>query len=98
MAALQHVARLGAPRAHLFRIPLYDVATATSWWARFGKLASHRRAEELAALAAAGDFVDDGPAEPYRAPVKIGRNEPCACGSGKEVQKEGQAVLRAVTE
>jgi hypothetical protein len=32
-----------------------DVAEATSWWARFGRLASNRRAEELA-LAAAGEL------------------------------------------
>jgi hypothetical protein len=32
--------------------PIDDVAKATSWWARFEKLASSRRAEGLAALAA----------------------------------------------
>ena len=65
--------------------PIDDVATATSWWARFGRLASNRRAEELA-LAAAGEF-DDRPTEPYRAPQKVGRNEPCPCGSGKKYKK-----------
>jgi hypothetical protein len=35
--------------------PINDVAEATSWWARFGRLASDRRAEELA-LAAAHEF------------------------------------------
>ena len=65
--------------------PIGDVAEATSWWARFGKLASSRRAEELA-LAAAGE-LHDGPAEPYRAPRKVGRNEPCPCGSGKKYKK-----------
>lgn len=44
-------------------------------------------AEELAELAAAGDFDDGGRVEPYRAPVKVGRNEPCACGSGKKYRK-----------
>ena len=67
--------------------PIDDVAGATSWWARFEKRASSQRAEELAALAAAGDFGDDGPVEPYRAPVKVGRNEPCPCGSGKKYKK-----------
>jgi hypothetical protein len=33
--------------------PIDDVAKATSWWARFEKLASSRRAEELAAGAIA---------------------------------------------
>jgi hypothetical protein len=27
------------------------------------------------------------PAEPYRAPAKVGRNEPCSCGSGKKFKK-----------
>jgi Protein of unknown function (DUF1186)/SEC-C motif len=66
--------------------PIDDVAKATSWWARFGERASARRAEALAALAEAGD-VDDGRVEPYRAPVKVGRNEPCPCGSGKKYKK-----------
>jgi hypothetical protein len=67
--------------------PIDDVAKATSWWARFGRPASTRRAEELAVAAAAGDFDDETPAEPYRAPVKTGRNEPCPCGSGKKYKK-----------
>lgn len=80
-----------APRGHLLERmkdrypPIDDVATATSWWARSGRLASNRRAEELA-LAAAGE-LDDGPLEPYRAPQKVGRNEPCPCGSGKKYKK-----------
>ena len=53
----------------------------------FWQVASSRRAEELATLAAAGDLDDDGPVEPYRAPVKVGRNEPCPCGSGKKYKK-----------
>ena len=65
--------------------PIDDVAKATSWWARFGRLPSNRRAEALA-LAAAGE-VDDGPMAPYRAPQKVGRNEPCPCGSGKKYKK-----------
>jgi SEC-C motif-containing protein len=66
--------------------PIDDVAEATSWWARFGTLASHRRAEELA-MAAPRDFDDAAPVEPYRAPPKVGRNEPCPCGSGKKFKK-----------
>jgi Protein of unknown function (DUF1186)/SEC-C motif len=56
--------------------PIDDVAKATSWWARFGTRASSRR-----------EFADDGPMEPYRAPPKVGRNEPCPCGSGKKYKK-----------
>jgi Protein of unknown function (DUF1186)/SEC-C motif len=65
--------------------PIDDVAQATSWWARFGRLASSRRAEEVAP-AAAGE-LDDGPTEPYRAAQKVGRNELCPCGSGKKYKK-----------
>jgi Protein of unknown function (DUF1186)/SEC-C motif len=67
--------------------PIDEVAKATSWWARFGMLASSPRAEQLAALVAAGDVDDNPPTEPYRAPVKVGRNEPCPCGSGKKYKK-----------
>lgn len=66
--------------------PIDDVAKATSWWARFGKSASVRRADEPATSAAAADF-DRRPVETYRAPVKTGRNEPCPCGSGKKYKK-----------
>jgi hypothetical protein len=75
-----------SPRGDLLRRmkdrhpPIDDVARATSWWR-----ASSGRAEEFA-LAAAGEF-GDGPMEPYRAPRKIGRNEPCPCGSGKKYKK-----------
>ena len=67
--------------------PIDDVARATSWWARFGKRVPNQPADELAALAAAGEFDGDGPVEPYRAPAKVGRNEPCPCGSGKKYKK-----------
>jgi preprotein translocase subunit SecA len=68
--------------------PIDDVAKSTSWWARFEKITSNRRAEELGALAAGGDLHEDRPVEPpYRAPVKVGRNEPCPCGSGKKYKK-----------
>lgn len=66
--------------------PIADVAEATAWWARFGRYASSRRAEELAA-AAAGRSGEDVATEPYRLPAKVGRNEPCPCGSGKKYKK-----------
>ena len=80
-----------SPRGHLLEQmkdrhrPIDDVAEATSWWARFGRQASSHRAEALA-LAAAGEFADR-PTEPYRSPQKVGRNEPCPCGSGKKYKK-----------
>jgi Protein of unknown function (DUF1186)/SEC-C motif len=68
--------------------PIDDVAESTSWWARFERFSSNRRAGELGALAAGGDLHGDRPVEPpYRAPVKVGRNEPCPCGSGKKYKK-----------
>ena len=33
------------------------------------------------------DFPSDPPSEPYVAPPKTGRNEPCPCGSGKKYKK-----------
>ncbi len=33
------------------------------------------------------DEYDDGPTEPIRTAPKIGRNEPCPCGSGKKYKK-----------
>ena len=63
--------------------PITDVAIATAWWAAFAN-DRHRTWDE--------DWVGDGgrltePREPYRAPAKIGRNEPCPCGSGKKYKK-----------
>jgi hypothetical protein len=52
--------------------PIVDVAEATAWWGDY-ELASER-------------VISDG-SEPYRAPAKIGRNEPCPCGSGKKYKK-----------
>jgi len=56
------------------RPPIDDVVTATSWWSALGE-----GEDEDAAI------VD--PQEPYRAPRKVGRNEPCPCGSGKKYKK-----------
>jgi hypothetical protein len=65
--------------------PIDDVAEATSWWARFGSHALSRRAEQLE-LAAAG-ALDDEPRVPARSARKVGRNEPCPCGSGKKFKR-----------
>jgi len=58
--------------------PIDDVAEATAWWSR-------DEDEE----ADAGETGDEQavPQEPYRAPPKVGRNEPCPCGSGKKYKK-----------
>jgi Protein of unknown function (DUF1186)/SEC-C motif len=61
--------------------PIDDVAVAISWWSAFEKDSAHDALEE-----------DDErrliePEEPYRAPTKVGRNEPCPCGSGRKFKK-----------
>src|SRR5262249_46052781 len=66
--------------------PIDDVAAATAWWDRRAGDSNDDR-DEL-------HGEDDGwadeyvpVAEPYRAPPKVGRNEPCPCGSGKKYKK-----------
>jgi hypothetical protein len=63
--------------------PIDDVAVATSWWSAFEKNSAHDALEE--------DWDDERqliePEQPYRAPAKVGRNEPCPCGSGKKFKK-----------
>ena len=62
--------------------PIDDVAVATSWWSAFEKHCSHETLD---------DWDDERqlvePEQPYRAPVKVGRNESCPCGSGKTFKK-----------
>ena len=55
--------------------PIDDVVEATAWWA----LLEDGRFEDAPSSAV--------PPMPYRAPPKIGRNEPCPCGSGKKYKK-----------
>lgn len=63
--------------------PIDDVAVATSWWSAFEKDSADDALEE--------EWDDERqlmePQEPYRAPAKVGRNEPCPCGSGKKFKK-----------
>ena len=54
--------------------PIDDVVKATWWWA---ELAGQRTAP--------GEFRDSSAS--YVAPPKVGRNEPCPCGSGKKFKK-----------
>ena len=59
------------------QLPIDDVSAATSWWSNVDP---------------DDDWDDEDGAivdvqEPYRAPPKIGRNEPCPCGSGKKYKK-----------
>jgi hypothetical protein len=58
--------------------PIDDVADATGWWPQFA----------AEGWSGAGEPVSDGErVETYRAPAKVGRNEPCPCGSGKKFKK-----------
>jgi hypothetical protein len=68
--------------------PIDDVAVASAWWDR------HQPDEDADDLLPPDrddwDDEKDGDAEtaePYRAPAKVGRNEPCPCGSGKKYKK-----------
>lgn len=56
-------------------LPIDDVVDATAWW--------------KARTRSARDLADDPYVVPetYRAPPKVGRNEPCPCGSGKKFKK-----------
>jgi hypothetical protein len=71
-----------APRGRLLAAtrdrhpPIDDVVEATSWWGPF---------EDRPASAVPAE--PDVPAEPYRASPKVGRNEPCPCGSGRKFKK-----------
>jgi len=57
--------------------PIEDVEAAMSWWSAFAETGSDLDEDDL--------FVERQ--EPYRAGPKVGRNEPCPCGSGKKYKK-----------
>jgi len=68
--------------------PIDNVARAIRWWRCF------KRKSVLSGLPPAGPSIPDASAgrfdaspQPYRAPEKIGRNDPCPCGSGKKYKK-----------
>jgi hypothetical protein len=59
-----------------------DTIKEMEWWAGFEDKTS--RSRSITDL-----LYDDAPArpEPYVAPQKVGRNDPCPCGSGKKYKK-----------
>ncbi len=69
--------------------PIDDVCAATAWWDRRSLDADDddgvEYLDDARKNADADGYVEA--AEPYRAPPKIGRNEPCPCGSGKKYKK-----------
>jgi hypothetical protein len=67
--------------------PIADVAEATSWWQCF-KRKPRMSATELSEYARTmATPAPVGPATPFFAPSKVGRNDPCPCGSGKKFKK-----------
>ncbi len=67
--------------------PIADVAEETSWWQCFEEAPGAdaiRVAEQAREMAISSPF---GSATPYIAPPKVGRNDPCSCGSGKKFKK-----------
>jgi hypothetical protein len=67
--------------------PIDDVAAAIAWWDRRApdSAVDGDRPDEDDRCPRFGEYVEVS--EPYRAPPKIGRNEPCPCGSGKKYKK-----------
>jgi hypothetical protein len=57
--------------------PVDDVVRAISWWGRFEGTPESVVAAESYAVAA----------KPHRAAPRVGRNDPCPCGSGKKFKK-----------
>jgi Protein of unknown function (DUF1186)/SEC-C motif len=78
-----------ARRTRERRPPIDDVAAATAWWDR--RSFDGDDDDEPPSGDDGGDGSDDSEyvdvLEPYRAPAKVGRNEPCPCGSGKKYKK-----------
>jgi hypothetical protein len=81
--ALGKEAAMGSLKGHLQMIA--DVAEEMGWWACFRKDAwnTGRRKAQFSAPP-----LSLGPQEPIRrAQPKVGRNDPCPCGSGKKFKK-----------
>ena len=73
-------------------VPFENIAAETIWWACFHERGSDDWGSADVDVAEEAQFLeptlDDYSApEPYIAPPKIGRNEPCPCGSGKKFKK-----------
>jgi uncharacterized protein YecA (UPF0149 family) len=60
-----------------------DTVKEMEWWAGFEDEKS--RSLPISDLLYANDLAESH--EPYIAPQKVGRNDPCPCGSGKKYKK-----------
>jgi len=76
--------------------PISDVAKEISWWACFSEARRARSQKPSERGSVVYDPVREAQRganepfpvpKPYKAPPKIGRNEPCPCGSGKKYKK-----------
>jgi hypothetical protein len=71
--------------------PIDDVAIATSWWSGFEKNSAYDALEDdwddERQLVEPEQLRAGGAIQPYRATAKVGRNEPCPCGSGKKFKR-----------
>jgi hypothetical protein len=67
--------------------PIADVAEATAWWACFKREPRMSAAQLTEYARSLPEPEPVEPAPPYIAPPKVGRNEPCPCGSGKKFKK-----------
>lgn len=69
--------------------PIDDVVEAIRWWGCFERAPQSARAPRPPpdAPLLVPEFRDGGLPQSYRAPPKVGRNDPCPCGSGKKFKK-----------
>ena len=64
-----------------------DTAKEMEWWASFNKEEQHRESATDLAMGAANLWQEDSFTGYKRSAPKIGRNDPCPCGSGKKYKK-----------
>ena len=76
--------------------PITDVAREVSWWSCFAEPRRDRSPKpsergtiiyDPMANRTEGDDAWSSVPQPYKAPGKVGRNEPCPCGSGKKYKR-----------
>jgi len=66
-----------------------DVAHETAWWQcyRDDPVLKTKRDRDRQLIEPLLPRSDWSPSQPFRAPPKVGRNDPCPCGSGKKYKK-----------
>ena len=79
-------AEFDRPNAKPIPRPIDDVVEAIRWWGCFEREPRTFRSPSPPATPPEPDRPSLIP-QPYRAPPKVGRNDPCPCGSGKKYKK-----------